>query len=144
MYMFSNQFNNMLKTICYISDSRINKSITDFNNLIEKAKINNAKNNITGILVYRNNNFLQVFEGSPETVDTIFDKIRMDQRHQNIFKIIDTSIDQRIFEDYNFGFTVVSDNNALQNLSDYLDWLRHADNMIANEIVTMVENFINQ
>ena len=134
----------MLKTICYISDSRINKSITDFNNLIEKAKINNAKNNITGILVYRNNNFLQVFEGSPETVDTIFDKIRMDQRHQNIFKIIDTSIDQRIFEDYNFGFTVVSDNNALQNLSDYLDWLRHADNMIANEIVTMVENFINQ
>ena len=134
----------MLKTICYISDSRINKSITDFNNLIEKAKINNAKNNITGILVYRNNNFLQVFEGSPETVDTIFDKIRMDQRHQNIFKIIDTSIDQRIFEDYNFGFTVVSDNNALQNLSDYLDWLRNADNMIANEIVTMVENFINQ
>ena len=134
----------MLKTICYISDSRINKSITDFNNLIEKAKINNAKNNITGILVYRNNNFLQVFEGSPETVDTIFDKIRMDQRHQNIFKIIDTSIDQRIFQDYNFGFTVVSDNNPLQNLSDYLDWLRHADNMIANEIVTMVENFINQ
>ena len=134
----------MLKTICYISDSRINKSITDFNNLIEKAKINNAKNNITGILVYRNNNFLQVFEGSPETVDTIFDKIRMDQRHQNIFKIIDTSIDQRIFEEFNFGFTVVGDNNALQNLSDYLDWLRHADNMIANEIVTMVENFINQ
>jgi len=134
----------MLKTICYISDSRINKSITDFNNLIEKAKINNAKNNITGILVYRNNNFLQVFEGSPETVDTIFDKIRMDQRHQNIFKIIDTSIDQRIFEEYKFGFTVVSDKNALQNLSDYLDWLRNADNMIANEIVTMVENFINQ
>ena len=144
MYMFSNQFNNMLKTICYISDSRINKSITDFNNLIEKAKINNAKNNITGILVYRNNNFLQVFEGAPETVDTIFDKIRMDQRHQNIFKIIDTSIDQRIFEEYKFGFTVVSDKNALQNLSDYLEWLRNADNMIANEIVTMVENFINQ
>ena len=134
----------MLKTICYISDSRINKSITDFNNLIEKAKINNAKNNITGILVYRNNNFLQVFEGAPETVDTIFDKIRMDQRHQNIFKIIDTSIDQRIFEEYKFGFTVVSDKNALQNLSDYLEWLRNADNMIANEIVTMVENFINQ
>ncbi len=134
----------MLKTICYISDSRINKSITDFNNLIEKAKTNNAKNNITGILVYRNNNFLQVFEGAPETVDTIFDKIRMDQRHQNIFKIIDTSIDQRIFEEYKFGFTVVSDKNALQNLSDYLEWLRNADNMIANEIVTMVENFINQ
>ncbi len=134
----------MLKTICYISDSRINKSITDFNNLIRTAKTNNAKNNITGILVYKNNNFLQVFEGAPETVDTIFDKIRMDQRHQNIFKIIDTSIDQRIFEEYKFGFTVVSDKHALQNLSDYLDWLRNADNMIANEIVTMVENFINQ
>lgn len=134
----------MLKTICYISDSRINKSITDFNELIFKAKSNNAKNNITGILVYKNNNFLQVFEGYPETVDAIFDKISMDQRHQNIFKIIDTSIDDRIFEEYKFGFTVISDKDALKNLSDYLDWLRNTDNMIANEIVTMVENFINQ
>lgn len=134
----------MLKTICYISDSRINKSITDFNNLINKAKSNNTKNNITGILVYKNSNFLQVLEGHPKTVDTVFDKIRIDQRHQNIFKVINTTIDERFFEEYNFGFTVVSDKNALQNLSDYLDWLRNADNMIANEIATMVENFINQ
>jgi hypothetical protein len=134
----------MLKTICYISDSRINKSLTDFNNLIVKAKSNNTKNNITGILVYKNNNFLQVLEGHTETVDSVFDKIRMDQRHQNIFKIINTSIDERFFEEYEFGFTVVSDKNAVQNLSDYLNWLRNAENMIANEIITLVENFINQ
>jgi hypothetical protein len=134
----------MLKTICYISDSRINNSINDFNNLILTAKSNNAKNNITGILVYKNNNFLQVFEGNHQTVDAIFSKIQMDDRHRNIFKIIDTTIEERIFEEYNFGFTVVSDNCALKNLSDYLTWLRNADNMIANEIATMVENFINQ
>ena len=134
----------MLKTICYISDSRINNSLTDFNNLTLTAKSNNAKNNITGILVYKNNNFLQVFEGQSNTVDDIFSKIRVDDRHSNIFKIIDTTIDERIFEEYNFGFTVVSDRSALKNLSDYLTWLRNADNMIANEIATMVENFINQ
>ena len=134
----------MLKTICYISDSRINNSINDFNNLIFTAKSNNAKNNITGILVYKNNNFLQVFEGHIDTVDNIFSKIRMDDRHRNIFKIIDTTIEERIFEEYNFGFTFVSDRSALKNLSDYLTWLRNADNMIANEIATMVENFINQ
>ena len=134
----------MLKTICYISDSKINKSINDFNDLILTAKSNNAKNNITGVLVYKNNNFLQVLEGHTETVDSVFDKIRMDQRHQNIFKIINTSIDERFFEEYEFGFTVVSDKNAVQNLSDYLNWLRNAENMIANEIVTLVENFINQ
>lgn len=133
----------MLRTICYLSDSKINDS-TSLENLFLKAKSNNATNCITGILIYKNDNFLQVFEGKNETVEAVFSKIRLDKRHHNIFTIIDTSIEHRFFEDYNFGFTVVSDNSALENLNGYLNWIRKADNMIANEIVTMVENFINR
>tara|TARA_R110000868_G_scaffold404071_2_gene681910 strand:+ start:600 stop:1004 length:405 start_codon:yes stop_codon:yes gene_type:complete len=134
----------MLRTICYISDSRLNNSLNAFDSLTLKAKKNNATNNITGLLVYKNNNFLQVLEGKHETVDAVFNKISLDNRHHNIFKIIDTTIEQRFFGEYNFGFTVVSDKNALKNLTEYLNWLRIADNMIANEISTMVENFISR
>ena len=54
------------------------------------------------------------------------------------------TIDERYFEDYKFGFTVINTRNALNNLEDYLNWLRDAENTIANEIVAMVKNFITR
>lgn len=136
--------NFMLKTICYISDSNINNSINDLKELLRIAKINNSKNQITGVLIHKSNNFLQVLEGDQKHVDALFRRISLDDRHQNIFKLLETSIDERYFEDYKFGFTVINTRNALKNLEDYLNWLRDAENTIANEIVTMVKNFITR
>lgn len=134
----------MLKTICYISDSNINNSINDLKGLLRTAKINNSKNQITGVLIHKSDNFLQVLEGDQKHVDALFSRISLDDRHQNIFKLLETSIDERFFEDYKFGFTVINTRNALNNLEDYLNWLRDADNTIANEIVAMVKNFITR
>lgn len=132
----------MIKTICYISDALENESLNNIETLYEKAKANNLKNNITGILIYKNKNFLQVLEGDSKTVDTTFAKIEYDTRHHNIFKVINTSIEGRIFEDYNFGFTIIDNKQGLSNLNDYLTWLRNADNKLANKVIHMVENFI--
>lgn len=132
----------MLKTICYISDSQEHESLDKLNDLYLKAKANNLKNNITGILIYKNQNFLQVLEGQQGIVDQTFTKIRYDSRHQNIFKVINTSIEERIFEDYNFGFTIIDNKNGLNNLYNYLEWLKDANNKLANKVITMVENFI--
>jgi len=132
----------MIKTICYISDALEHESLNNIEKIYEKAKANNFKNNITGILIYKNQNFLQVLEGDSKTVDSTFAKIAYDARHHNIFKVINTSIEGRIFEDYNFGFTIINNKQGLSNLNDYLMWLRNADNKLANKVIHMVENFI--
>ncbi len=134
----------MLKTICYISDSCREESLNSLKVLYSKAKKNNSKYNITGILIYSNANFLQVLEGDQKSVDATFKRISLDTRHRNIFKVINIDIQQRIFEDYNFGFTVVNNNKELNRLYEYLEWLRKADNTLANKVVNMVENFIAQ
>lgn len=139
-----NQPLNMLKTICYISDSNGYDSLSELNKLYLKAKANNFRRNITGIIIYKNKNFLQVLEGEQTVVDKTYDKIKYDPRHKNIFKVINTSIEQRIFEDYNFGFTIIDNRTGLKNLNEYLDWLRAAENKIANKVITMVENFIDK
>ena len=136
--------NFMLKTICYISDSNINNSTNELKELLRIAKINNSKNQITGVLIHKSNNFLQVLEGDQKHVDALYRRISLDDRHQNIFKILETNIEERYFEDYKFGFTVINTRNALRNLEDYLNWLRDAENTIANEIVAMVKNFITR
>lgn len=131
----------MLKTICYISDSKTDESLNSLKNLFQKAEENNIKNEITGILIYKNKNFLQVFEGESKVVDETFKRIVKNKKHHNIFKIIETNIDSRIFEDYNYGFTAISDKTTIGQLEEYLDWLKNADNMIANEIIVLVKNF---
>ncbi len=134
----------MLKTICYISDSCQEESQNSLKVLYSKAKKNNSKYNITGILIYSNANFLQVLEGDQTSVDATFKRISTDTRHRNIFKVINIDIQQRIFEDYNFGFTIINNNKELNRLHEYLEWLRKADNTLANKVVNMVENFIAQ
>lgn len=134
----------MLKTICYISDSVHNESFKNLEDLYLKARINNLKNNITGILIYLDRNFLQVLEGEKKIVDATFKKICTDARHKNIFNIIDTPIDQRIFEDYNFGFTTINDKKELNNLAEYLNWLKNADCDCTTKVITMVEIFITK
>lgn len=134
----------MLKTICYISDSCQHESLDALKTLYSKARKNNIKNNITGILIYDNRNFLQVLEGNQESVVETFKRISLDSRHKNIFEIINTNIEQRIFEDYNFGFTIVNNSNELNKLYEYLDWLKKANNTLANKVINIVENFITQ
>lgn len=134
----------MIKTICYISDSVEHKSIEKLKKLYLKAKKNNHELNITGVLIYKNKNFLQVLEGDVSSVNTTFEKIKFDKRHRNIFEVINTTTDVRIFQDYNFGFTIVDNKEGIKNLHEYLEWLKVAENQLANEVITMVENFLEK
>jgi hypothetical protein len=133
----------MIKTICYISDSIEYESLDKLKRLYLKAKANNQVHNVTGVLIYKNQNFLQVLEGEETIVDATFNRIKSDSRHKNIFKVINTNIDERIFEDYNFGFTIIDNKSGLSNLHDYLEWLKGAENKLANKVIVMVENFID-
>ncbi|XCF07113.1 BLUF domain-containing protein [Tamlana crocina] len=133
----------MIKTVCYLSDSVEHNTMDELKTLYEKAKENNRANNITGVLIYKDRNFLQVLEGEEHHVDQTFKRIEKDKRHKNIFEIINSEIEERIFEDYNFGFTIVNNSEELKNLYQYLDWLKEADSSHVNKVVKMVENFVS-
>ncbi len=132
----------MLKTICYISSSTQNDSLENIKEMYSKAKANNSKNNISGILIYHNGNYLQVLEGTHKDVDQTYIRISKDSRHKNIIKVINSDTEYRIFEDYNFGFTILRDSSEFKELKSYLNWLKNANHKITNELITMVENFI--
>ena len=125
-----------------MSDSREYESLDDLKTLYSKAKKNNLDYNITGILIYHNGNFLQVLEGLEKDVDRTYKRISLDSRHGNILKVINIDIEQRIFEDYNFGFTVINSSKEFDELDEYLKWLKNAENKLANKVISMVENFI--
>ena len=66
--------------------------------LLQQARIANAKQEITGMLLYISGSFLQVLEGKPEMVDAVFSRILKDNRHTEITLVAKESIPERAFE----------------------------------------------
>ena len=66
--------------------------------LLQQVRIANAKQEITGMLLYICGSFLQVLEGQPEMVDAVFSRIRGDERHSQLRLIARESIPERAFE----------------------------------------------
>ena len=66
--------------------------------LLQQARIANAKQEITGMLLYISGSFLQVLEGQPEMVDAVFSRILKDNRHTQITLVAKESIPERAFE----------------------------------------------
>ena len=56
-------------------------------NILEKARSNNLKNNVTGLLCFNNKYFLQCLEGSREKVNNTYHQILNDKRHSNIIML---------------------------------------------------------
>jgi hypothetical protein len=52
--------------------------------LLEKARQNNAKLNVTGMLLYKDGNFMQALEGDMEVVTKLAGTIERDLRHKGV------------------------------------------------------------
>ena len=134
----------MLYNLCYVSSATKSLSDCDLEHLFRVNKRNNADLKISGILVYNNGNFLQILEGEKQQLENLFSKISQDHRHNNIIKLINTSIEERIFDDYEFGFVIVDNNKKRSQLMNYLNWIKEAEMLTVDKVIHIVENFIDK
>ncbi len=64
---------------------------------------NNKRRAITGILLYRAGNFMQVIEGDKTVVRELYTKIEADPRHQDVVQLLDEPIVERAFPNWSMG-----------------------------------------
>lgn len=113
----------MIQQIVYYSISE--KVITEktISEIVESSRINNAKKNITGCLLYHNKVFLQLLEGKSDIINKLFETIKKDDRHSNVTLIIEESIDKRMFPDWNMAFHQFEKNkSSLDKLIENIDF----------------------
>ncbi|MBL1137825.1 MAG: BLUF domain-containing protein [Chloroflexi bacterium] len=72
--------------------------------ILEKAREKNARLGITGMLLYRGGNFLQVLEGEDESVRELYKVIRQDQRHKGVMLIAERPVSERNFAEWKMAF----------------------------------------
>jgi hypothetical protein len=73
-------------------------------NLLVQARERNATLGITGLLLYRDGNFIQTIEGPSAATDELMTSIRVDSRHRGMIVMLDTEDDSREFGNWAMGF----------------------------------------
>ena len=101
-------------SLVYVSSAVREFSEQDLIALLKKCGINNPNKRITGMLLYKDGNFMQVLEGPEEVGEAVFAKIKRDQRHSSILRLCTRTIDEREFPDWPMGFHNLS-NAKLSN-----------------------------
>ena len=72
--------------------------------ILRVSRINNERLGITGMLLYKGGNFLQVLEGPEPAVLQLIDKIERDPRHRGVMRLIKQGENERQFQDWSMGF----------------------------------------
>ena len=98
-----------------------NLSTTELNTLLAECQRNNAKIDVTGMLLYREGSFFQVLEGERTVIEALLDKIASDKRHNHTVKIISEPITNRSFGDWTMGYPDISSEELAQipGLNDF-------------------------
>ena len=94
----------------------------DLRSILTKAHEKNARLDVTGMLLYRSGNFLQVLEGQEKVLDDLFKVILQDPRHYQVTLLLKRSVPKRSFEQWEMGFTNIDkmDTSTLQGYTTYL------------------------
>ena len=85
----------MLRQIIYASTANLNDRNLDLQTLEAECCARNAQTSISGLLAFDGSFFFQIIEGPNEKVQSLFDAIQMDRRHQDIILLQDSIINQR-------------------------------------------------
>ena len=89
----------MLTTLIYRSQLSLTCTSAALSSLVEKARIRNTEQGISGILLSRGRDVLQILEGTEQNVVALFNIIRADNRHTGVVELMRDYGPRRRFED---------------------------------------------
>lgn len=112
-------------SIVYVSAARHAFTPAELEALLEKSRANNRRDGVSGVLIYRDGDFLQVLEGPEEAVRRTYARIARDPRHGGVIVLDESAITQRNFGDWSMGFRRVSAAERPDGFVDFFD--RRAD-----------------
>ena len=98
----------MLYELIYSSVATHTISSEDIAEILRTARDFNTKNNITGCLLYHNNEFIQILEGEKKIVKDLYDRINRDKRHFNSLLLAEGEKDERTFNNWSMAFHELS------------------------------------
>ena len=111
-----------LVQLIYVSSAKELFTKTDLLCLLSKSRARNTALNVTGLLLYKDGNFLQVLEGEETVIQILLARIREDPRHAGVIILLAQPIEARDFPDWSMAFHDLDD-PALRVLPGFNEFL---------------------
>ncbi|MDQ2711079.1 MAG: BLUF domain-containing protein [Acidobacteriota bacterium] len=97
-----------LSSVVYVSSGRTQER-DHIVEILRVSRINNTRLNITGMLAYKEGNFLQVLEGPTSVLSSVVETIERDNRHSGMIILAKKPIKERLFPNWSMAFRELKD-----------------------------------
>ena len=101
-----------LFALVYVSNAG-QLSLQKIETILQSAQDFNRSVNVTGVLLYSNGNFLQYLEGDNMALTTVYERIKSATSHSKLTILLNTSIKQRYFSDWDMGYAQPTESQML-------------------------------
>ncbi len=120
----------MLSQLVYVSNRNANCTDKKIEKILEACKRNNPALGITGVLLYSKDKFIQLVEGEARVLTTLYDKIKLDNRHSYCMMVSYAPIKEKSFPSWHMGSKSIS-NDELKIKTD----ITSGDRLIFEDIL---------
>lgn len=93
-----------LLSVVYVSSAKRDMPEAELAELLHNSRQNNEKVGITGLLLYKDGNFMQAIEGPREAVLHLARKVETDARHRGMIILTQKPSKERNFADWSMAF----------------------------------------
>jgi len=115
----------MIRRMAYVSRPVSDLAVTEIPRIVAVARAHNARDGLTGVLVYTGADFAQLIEGPEAAVANVWARIAADERHLDISIILDETDHHPWFPDWRMGYLVNAD--LVRQIAVWRDLRRRID-----------------
>ena len=90
--------------LVYVSSATRLLSQAELLKLLHTSRRNNQRDQITGVLLYDDGNFLQAVEGPEAAIRDLYRRLEEDDRHQHLRIVLEEPVRERQFPQWSMGF----------------------------------------
>ena len=94
----------MIRRLAYVSRPQPDLPAPELSRIVAMSRINNARDRLSGVLVYTGTDFAQLIEGAAARVEALWYRIGRDDRHRDVRLLFDESAQARWFSDWRMGY----------------------------------------
>jgi hypothetical protein len=109
--------------LVYVSSATVPFSEADLVELLTRSRENNTKLGVTGMLLFKDGNFMQVLEGDEQDVMPLFARVSLDTRHRGVLMLLKNLVSKKDFADWSMAFMDLrkTDLTAYPGYSEFLN-----------------------
>lgn len=88
----------------YVSSAAPGLTLAEIDRVLQAARLRNARERVSGLLLYGGGNFMQYFEGPQKPVDDLRERLAHDPRHHDMRILLHDPLDKPRYADWRMGF----------------------------------------